>query len=296
MTIRRYNPEKDHDSVLRIWLECGWLEKDDVKPLDYFLEGSTAWVGEFNGEAETLVTNMKGTIRHGQTDLPMCGIASVTTSRVARKQGQAGQVTARAIAHDAMEGALVATLGTFEQGYYNRLGFGTLSYDLMFNFDPSTLRIRDGLKARPPKRLTKDDYEIIHANRLQRCRGHGSCSLTPAKYSQAEMEFTAGGFGLGYFDGPGKSLSHHFWCTTRGKDEHGPYTLQWMAYETNEQFLELMALLKGLGDQVRLVRMINPPNLMLQDLLDQPFHRRAITDKSEFSQSTWYAAWQQARM
>ena len=44
-----------------------------------------------------------------------------------------------------------------------------------------------------------------------------------------------------------------------------------MAYQTGEQFLELMALLRSLGDQVRLVRMNEPPGIQLQDLMIQPF-------------------------
>jgi hypothetical protein len=116
MTIRRYDNEKDFDAARRIWLECGWLEGKEDAPLKAFLECATAWVGELDGEAETLVLNIPATVRHMNQDLPLAAVAAVTTSRVARKQGLAGRATVRAIAHDANEGALVAALGMFEQG------------------------------------------------------------------------------------------------------------------------------------------------------------------------------------
>ena len=156
MIIRPYDPENDLDAARRIWTECGWLQKEKFDAFDDFLSGAIGLVGELNGEAEALVLNFPGTIRHLRTDLPLCVVGAVTTSRVARKQGLAGRVTAQAIARDAAasgRGALVATLGMFEQGYYNRLGFGTLDYDHYFSFDPATLRLLDGVRARPPHHI-----------------------------------------------------------------------------------------------------------------------------------------------
>ena len=296
MTIRPYNADTDFEATLRCWRECGWLEADQIDPLPLCLENARVLIGEVNGEAETNVLNVSGTIRHGNEDLPLSVVTTVTTSRVARRQGLAGRVTAQAIARDAVDGAQVSALGIFEQGFYNKLGFGTLSYDYIFEFDPATLRLPDGVKARPPRRLTKDDYEAMHANRLTRRRGHGSCSLTPAAFSGAAGQWLKGGFGLGYFDGPDGALSHHFWCATNGKEEHGPYRIVWMAYRNDAQLLELLALLHGLGDQVRTIRMSQPPGIMLQDMLLRPMHRRAITRGSDFKQDYWIAAWQQARI
>ena len=233
-------------------------------------------MGELNGEAETIVLNVPGTIRHGVEDLALCIVASVTTSRVARRQGLAGRVTAQAIAADVADGAIVSALGIFEQGFYNKLGFGTLNYDHIFEFDPATLRLPDGVKARPPRRMTVDDCEAIHANRLARRRGHGACSITSVAFSRAAMEWKKGGFGLGYFDGPDDTLSHHVWCSTGGKEEHGPYSVIWLAYQTDAQLLELLAVLRNLGDQVRTIKITQPPGIMLQDMISRPMHRRAI--------------------
>jgi predicted acetyltransferase len=79
-------------------------------------------------------------VRHLEADLPMSCVAAVTTSRVARKQGFAARLTAKAIAADAADGALVSALGMFEQGFYNRLGFGTGCYEHLVWFNPAALR------------------------------------------------------------------------------------------------------------------------------------------------------------
>ncbi len=36
-------------------------------------------------------------------------------------------------------GAELAGLGMFEQGFYNKLGFGTLAYENWVSFDPANL-------------------------------------------------------------------------------------------------------------------------------------------------------------
>lgn len=296
MTIRPYNPETDLDAVRRIWRECGWLEKDKTEPLDRLLGCSNNLVGELNGEAETLVINTPGTMRYLNDDLSMCAVAAVTTSRIARKQKLAGRVTALAIANDVAAGAEIAALGMFEQGYYNRLGFGTLDYDREFEFDPSSLLLPEGVASRPPRRLKADDYKIIHANRLARRRGHGACSLLPTDVTGGSMRQDKGGFGLGYFDGPGDTLSHHLWCQVKDDEYFGPYIVRWMAYQTNEQLLELLALLRNLGDQVLTIKMIEPPGLMMQDLLVRPMRPVWVTENAKFKQRYSILAWQQARI
>ena len=116
---------------------------------------------------------------------------------------------------------------------------------------------------------------------LARERGHGACNLLPATVTQSQLALTKDGFGLGYHgDGPTGELTHFLWCS--GTDESGPYTVQTMAYRNRQQFLELLSLLRGLGDQVRLVSMREPRGIQLQDLLAQPFRHRKMTEKSKF--------------
>lgn len=293
--LRNYDPKKDKDAVHRIWREVGWLEKDKKKEetMDLFVECGRALVAEINGEAECLVITAPGTIRYLDEELPLSANTGVATSRVARKQGLASRLTARAVAADAADGALVAGLGMFEQGYYNQLGFGTGGYEHWTSFDPARLRV--GVKARVPRRITSDDWAMVHAARLARSRGHGSCNLNPPEITQAEMLLTENGFGLGYCDGPGGELTHHFWCWVKDV-ESGPYSIGWMSFQTPDQFLELMALIWNLGDQVRLVRMCEPQGIQLQDMIEQPFKQRQVSEKSKFECSMRAAAYWQIRI
>ncbi|MCD4739187.1 MAG: hypothetical protein K8R89_08010, partial [Anaerolineae bacterium] len=63
-----------------------------------------------------------------------------------------------------------------------------------------------------------------------------------------------------------------------------------------EQFLELLALVKSLGDQVRLVRMREPSGIQLQDFLQQPFRFRQLTEKSQYENRMSSSAYWQVRM
>jgi hypothetical protein len=103
------------------------------------------------------------------------------------------------------------------------------------------------------------------------------------------------GFGLGYSDGPGGTLSHHVWLDTRDV-ENGPYSVRWTAYQTYDQLLELLALIRSLGDQVHLVHMLEPPGIQLQDLIEQPFKQHRISEKSRFETGTRANAYWQVRI
>ncbi len=269
MNYRNYDSERDRDAVHRIWYETGWIEKGKEEAMDLLVECGRGFVSDIEGEAECLVTTAPGTIRYIEQDLPFSCVTGVTTSRVARKQGLAKRLTALAVATDAADGALVSDLGMFEQGYYNQLGFGTGGYEHHIAFDPSQLSI--GVKARVPSRITADDWKLARASWLKRFRSHGSCNLTPPEMTRSEMVWSENGFGLGYCDGPGGELTHCFWCCWIKDVEHGPYSVGWMVFRTFDEFLELMALIKNLRDQVRLVKMNEPQGIQLQDLIDRPF-------------------------
>jgi len=292
MIFRAYDAERDKQAARRIWREVGWIEEGQEEALDILVRAGRSMVAEIGGEAECLVLSSPGEIRYLEETLPFRGVTGVTTSRVARKQGLASRLTARVLAADAADGALVAGLGMFEQGFYNQLGFGTGSYEHWVSFDPACLRIET--EARVPKRVTADDWRAMHASLLTRRRVHGSVSFVPAEIIQAELKYSKSGFGLGYYDGPNGELTHHVWC--RAKGEHGPYSVQWLSYQTMDQFLELMALLKNLGDQVRLVRMREPPGIQVQDLIAQPFKQRQITRRGEYEAAASAMAYWQVRI
>ncbi len=275
--LRPYDPERDYAAVLRIWKEAGWVPPGKEEAVAFMLSCGRPMVAELEGQAECFVQTVPGMLRHLEEELPFSGVAAVATSRVARRRGLAGRLTALAVALDAAEGALVSGLGVFEQGFYDRLGFGTGPYEHFVSFDPAHLRV--SACARVPRRLTPDDWALVHASRLARRRGHGSINLHPPEMTRMEMAHHDNGFGLGYCDGPGGELTHHIWFSVRNV-EHGPYFVPWMTFQSAEQFQELVALLRDLSDQVRLVRMREPPGIQFQDLLLFPFRVRQATHGS----------------
>jgi hypothetical protein len=58
--------------------------------------------------------------------------------------------------------------------------------------------------------------------------------------------------------------------------------LNWVIWRTPEQFLELMGLIRSLGDQVKAVKMDEPPGIQLQDLVRQPIKARTVSRDSKF--------------
>jgi hypothetical protein len=294
MNYRNYNPKKDKKAVHRIWLETGWIgdEKKDKEMVDVFIQGGRTLVAEVSGEAECLVASMPGSIRYLDEDLPLSGITVVATSRIARKQGLAKRLTAQLIAADVADGAIICGLGMFEQGFYNKLGFGTGSYEHWISFDPAQLKLKQ--KARVPRRITADDWEMAHAALLARRRRHGACNIYPPECTRAEFGLTSEGFGLGYNDGPAGELTHFIWCEAKG--ENGPYTVIMMAHQNSDQFLELMALLKSLGDQVHQVWLREPGDIQLQDLLVQPFRYRQLTKQAKYENKALATAYWQLRI
>jgi len=290
---RKYNHEKDKDAVHRIWRETGWISEGDEEKMDIFLKVSNALVADMDGQPECLVLTVPGTIQYLDEKLDLSVVTSVTTSRVARKQGLAGKLTAKAIADDAESGSDVSALGMFEQGFYNRLGYGTGNYENWINFDPSDLII--DVDPEPPKRITKDDWKKVYEARINRMKRHGRCSLLKPKGTKGEMEFWKNDFGLGYHDESGEKITHHMWLGVENV-EKGPYSVKWMTYQNYEQFLELMALLRNLGDQVNLVRMREPGGIQMQDILKKPLNKRRITKDSKFENKMSAVAYWQMRI
>jgi GNAT superfamily N-acetyltransferase len=290
---RTYESPADRTFAHRIWREIGWMEKDQELGVDALVEAGSAMVAELAGEPECLVTRAPGEIRYLDRDLPFACLTSVTTSRIARKQGLAAKLTARAIAEAAAEGALVAGLSMFEQGFYNQLGFGTGGYEHRLALDPSQLALP--VQHRVPRRLDTPDLSEVHSLRLRRLRGHGSCNLFPAGITKADTLLYQNVAGLGYHDGPEGALSHCLWFSTK-ELEHGPYEVIALIYQSWVQMLELLALIKSFGDQIRLVRLREPAGLQLQDLLERPFYRRAVSQKSSFAVGIQADAYWQMRI
>ena len=124
--IRKYEP-KDKNQCVRIFREVGWMEgKDsDNAVFEASISEANALVAELNGEVEVFVVTRTGSCRYQEADIPLSAVTGVVTSRIARQQGIASSVTAHAIAESAMNGASISMLGMFDQGYYEKFGYGS---------------------------------------------------------------------------------------------------------------------------------------------------------------------------
>lgn len=214
--IREFRAETDREAVHRIWREVGWMDHDERRNegLDHFLACSAALVGVVRGEAECLATTSGGSLRYLDATVPASFVTAVTTGWVGWRLGLAGRMTACAVARDAREGALVSALGMFEQGFYDRLGYGTGGVDHSVSFDPSTIDL-DG-SAPVPVRLDDGDLESMHASRLARMPRHGACRIDSPLFTRAETLIHRRGFGLGFVDAASGELTHHLWMRDGG--------------------------------------------------------------------------------
>ena len=294
MEIRRFDAKKDKHAAHQIWIESGWLKKDKTDIMDIFLRGTHSWVAEINGQAESLASTAPGTIWYRGEAIPFSGVVSVSTSRVGRRRDLATRTTAKAVADSVERGALVSALGMFEQGFYNRLGFGTGSYEHLVRFDPSALKV--DVKPGVPVRLSAKDSAAVHKSRLRRRKCHGCCDLDPLEMTSSWMKQPENAFGLGFRNGPKGELTHHIWANARDNSENGPYDIWWLSFQNRQQFLELMALVRSWGDQIRLVTMREPPGIQFQDFLKKPFYRGQISRKSSFESGIRAMAYWQARI
>jgi len=293
MQLRTYDAERDRDAVIRIWREVGWISSTEgEKGLETFLSAGRAYVAEMSGSAECMVNTCEGQLRYFDQDIPLSCITGVTTSHVAKKQQFASRLLAHALREAAEEGAEAAALGIFDQGFYDRLGFGTGAYEHWCTFDPAQLQVP--LTPRPPARFTREDCSRIHANRLSRHRVHGTISVVPEEMTQAEMIWSDHGLGLGYTDETG-ALTHHVWLSSKDP-EGGPFRVNWLAFRTAEQLLELLGLIRNLGDQATAVRMQEVAGIQLQDLLVKPFRNRRLTRQGKNQQTMSATAYVQYRM
>lgn len=293
MVFRTYNKERDLKAIERIWIECGWIDDEDKekKALEIFTSTSNCQVAEYNGSAESLIVLSPGNMLFGNRNLSLAAVSAVTVSRVLRKQGAALKLLASMIRNEIAKGTALTGLGMFEQGFYNRLGFATMGYEHWYSFDPSKIKVFK--KGGIPVRLNTEDYKKAWKCYREAKKYHGFVTLDPPELFQSEMIWTKKGFGLGYETNG--ELSHYMWFSVDDAED-GPYTVQWMAFQNWDQFLELMGILKNLEEQVRTVRMKEPAFIQLQDLINKPFQLQTITRKSKFESRMRAIAYQQLRI
>lgn len=291
-----YVHERDFKAVRRIHFEVGWLENQrDAKAFEKIAPHFDGVIFPIDGSAECAVFTTPGAMRHLAADIDMTAVMGVTTSRIARKLGAAGRLTAHALATAAANGSEIAVLGMFEQGFYDRLGFGTGAYSRYLRFDPATLAL-DGRAPNPrtPKRLTRKHWRQVHQAMAQRLRGHGGCVLRKPEMLRFDLGVWPNPVALGYCDGEDGELTHFFWGSAT--DEHGPYRIGAYAYRSPQQLMELLGLLKSMGDQVVSFAMEEPPEIQMQDLLREPFRNRGLAEGSKHAGYHRTHAYWQARI
>ncbi len=296
-TFRPYDDATDRDALRRIWRECGWLGSDDASlhAMDAFHEDvAELWVAEIDGQAEACVAGFTGDIQHGETRLPAAVIGAVVVSLIARRQGIGGRLTARVMQRLALAGSAVGCLGIFDHGYYDGLGYGSGAYDRFVWLDPARLQVE--VPKRTPVRLQVCEQHIadIHAARHGRMRLHGSVSIDARGHTAESMFSAKDGLGLGYRDDHGR-LTHYLWFQRDGA-EAGPWKCCHQAFETWDQYVELLGLLKSVSDQVRLVRLYEPGPFQLQSMVSRPFRAYGTTKGGSFWQHTEDFAWSQYRL
>ena len=296
MEFRPYDPERDTEDCLRIYGEIGWAStsEDERRAASMHQDIGRTLVAEVGGSVESFASNQDGRIRYLERDLPACIVSGVGTGRVARRLGLATRLTAEAVAADVIEKkSAVAILGIFDQGFYDKLGFGTGAPDHLVAFDPKDLCVEP--PSRVPVRLGVNDWQRMHANRLASMRPHGGITLDHPAHTHSELLVHKNGFGLGFVDEASGALSHHVWLTADAVGS-GPYAVRWMAFRTGAQLRELFGLLHTMSDQVHLMRMIEPQGIPIWDLLKRPWRRRSLSIGSKHEAFTRAASWWQLRI
>jgi GNAT superfamily N-acetyltransferase len=283
----------DHDAVIRMWREVQWIDDSDrmADALRGFLGYGDARVAVLDGEAEALAHRTPGTIRYEDADLPLSAVTAVTTSPIGRNLGLATRLTAAAVAAAAEEGAAVAALGMFEQGFYDRVGFGSFGYTLQLVFDPGHLRVE--VPSARPVRVGREDWQEVAALLARSHRTHGGVRLDPPEAARAELGWMDDPYlGLGFRAADGR-LRAAMVGTNSG--EYGPYRIAAIAYETMDDLRDLLGLLRSLSAQIHRVALVEPAGVQVQDLLDRPLRGSELLDLDRQPPHT-LMAWAQLRI
>lgn len=290
--IRTCTPE-DHDAVIRMWREVQWIDDSDrmADALRGFLGYGDAQVAVLDGAAEALVHRTPGTIRYEDLDLPLSAVTAVTTSPVARNLGLATRMTAAAVAAAGQEGAAVAALGMFEQGFYDRIGFGSFGYTLQLVFDPGRLRV--DVPTDRAVRVGRDDWQDLAALLARSHRGHGGVRLDPPDALRAETGWVEDPYlGLGFRAADGRLRAA---MVGTNASEYGPYRIALLAFESLEDLRDLLGLLRSLSAQIHQVALVEPSGVQIQDLLDRPLRRSELLDLDRRPPHT-FMSWAQLRI
>jgi len=286
--VRPYQPS-DLPAVTRMWREIRWIDESErmAEALAVFLDGADALVGLLDGEAEALVHRTPGVIRYDDRDLPLAAVTAVTTSVIGRNLGLATRITGASLAEAALDGAAVAALGMFEQGFYDRLGFGSYPYSIQLDVDPADLQVP--VPSATPVRLGREDWPDVADLLARRRRSHGEVRLDRPQVVQAELSWFEDPFlAFGFRDGDGR-LRACLAGTCAG--ESGPYRVGLLAYVDDGDLLDLFGLLRSLSAQIARVLLVEPARVQVQDLLARPIRGHDLLEperRSPHAAMAWY--------
>lgn len=265
------------------------------KLANLWFDSADALVGEHINDVVALALAHSGTFHHAahSQDISFCVISAVTVALHGRKLGFAGRLTAELLARGAERGEAFAGLGMFEQGFYDRLGFANYPYSRIVKFRPSKLKL-SGSFSSDPIRLGKENWQDIHQSRINRFRNHGSVNL-PAVITQADMEINKKTFAIGFKNENGE-LTHHY-VVRSVNGEHGPMNIIWMAFQTPDQFKDILLSIKSYGDQIDIVSLPEPYGIQFQSLLRKPIStNRQSADSTGRKAEIRTGSWSQGRI
>jgi len=266
---RPFDRDRDRSDLIRIWGDVGWKkgQPDFERGIDAYMGACDTIVEDHDGVMEVGASRTPGVLHVQGNTLPMVIIAGVYAGVVCRQGGHASTLTALQVAAGVADGAAVATLGIFDQGFYDRLGFGSGPYVRRMTIEPTSLKVAK--LDRSPVRLSVDDAAEMHACRLGRRRMHGMVDITDARLTELEC-CEAPGHGLGFRSADGE-MTHALWICVDENAGDGPWSVRWMAWSTRAQLHELLGVIRSFADQISGVRIADPPGVQLQDLVDRPF-------------------------
>jgi len=270
----------DIEGMLPLWRDAGWDQDGENAEGEArrHLTDATSYVAVDSAGICSAAVAMEGTFQCLDTALPLSAVTAVLTASYARKKGHAARLLARLLAAERERGAVVAALGVFDQGYYNRTGFGNAARDNVIVINPAALRTpaaaRDALND-PDVRivpLSLRDSDALYAADLRRYKHHGSCTITKAGYIAGALERIGKkmlGLGIMYKG----ALVAHFVAQRVSEDK---LDILWLIADTLPHYIQLFELIHRLSDQLEQVKMIVPPDIEIYDLIHRPLQSGVI--------------------
>ena len=277
----------DYAQVAALHKDAGWnLELDGFdEGLRFHVPDCTVRVAADDERVHSAVLGAEGQFRYLDRTLRLSAITGVLTASWARRRGYAGRLLAELLEEEQQRGAVVASLGVFDQGFYNRYGFGNMGRDPVLVLNPSAIRVPrkvSGALGAAGTRIVpishRDDDEVYAAH-IRRYTGHGACTIVKRGFIQGFLRYAGEqSFGLGI--AVGDRLVAHFFGR-RVSEEH--VDLFWLCADTQEYYIQLLALLRTLSDQLTQVKIVMPPDVMVYDFLERPLqwgvvHRHSFDD------------------